>query len=54
MYYIKDKDGHTRFTTSASDTSNGYYWFLRKNEGYAEVWHNEECVLKTRQNREDN
>lgn len=48
MYYIKDNGGNTRFTTPASDQANGYYWFLRKNEGYAEVWYNGECVLKTR------
>ena len=48
MYYIKDRDGHTRFATPESDMANGYYCFLKKNEGYAEVWYNGKCVFKTR------
>lgn len=47
MYEIKDNNGIVRFTCKDSDSANGYYRFVRNEIGYAEVWHNGECVFKT-------
>lgn len=47
-YEIKNKDGKTVYTTDAHDIAMGYYWSVRKVEGYAELWYDGKLVFKTR------
>ena len=46
-YEIKDIYGHIRKTTDMRDEALGWYAWLTKNFGYAEVWYGDELIIKT-------
>lgn len=48
MYEVKSKSGAVVKRTANSDEANGWYRYTVRIFGYAEVWHNGECILKTR------
>ena len=48
MYYIKNKNGVTRYASSSCSQAMGYYESVKKNEGgYAELWIDNNMVLST-------
>lgn len=48
MYWIKNKDGVSRFATSSCPQAMGYYEYTKKHEGgYAELWIDDTKVLST-------
>ena len=48
MYSIKNKDGETVYMTPACNNAIGFYEGVKKATGYAELWWNDECLLKTK------
>ena len=47
-YEIKNKDGKTIYTTDVHGFATEYYWTVRENEGYAELWYGGNLIFKTR------
>lgn len=47
-YDIKDINGNVRFIARDAMEAFGFYAYVKKETGYAEVWYNGKCLLKTK------
>lgn len=48
MFEIRNAQGNVVYTATHSDMALGYYYTVRNETGYAEVWHKGNCIFKTR------